>query len=183
MPYRIKHTEGDIKPFFSIYLFGFLELAFLLLRCFQPFPPCIYQVDRYTLLYWVYKQGLFSTFPCSLLGQSVGKLCCYPSSWRCLKVVSGRLQTICRNSDAVVWKKMWQSTCVGEASEREIEAVFICIGHGQAVQKLCKSSTKHKNCPIFSSLPWFLPKTVAICGSLIEANLCLLEKVLVSDMP
>lgn len=73
--------------------------------------------------------------------------------------------------------------CVGEASEGEIETVFVCIGHGQAVQKLCKSSTKHKNCPIFSSLPWFLPKTVAICGSLLEANFCLLEKFLVCDMP
>jgi len=112
MPYCIKHIEGDIKPSFSIYLFGFLELV-LLFSCFWPSPPCIYQVDCYALLYWVYKRGLFSTFPCTLLGQSVGKLCCYPSCWRCLKVVSRRLQTICRNSDAAVWKKMRQSTVCG----------------------------------------------------------------------
>lgn len=66
--------------------------------------------------------------------------------------------------------------CVGEAFEGEIEAVVavvIYIGYEQAVQKHCKSSTKCKNCRMFSSLPWFVLETVAISGGgFIGANFC-----------
>lgn len=50
-------------------------------------------------------------------------------------MVSGRLQTICRNFDVANWKKRRQSECAGEALEGGIEAVStymrVSIGYGQ----------------------------------------------------
>lgn len=86
------------------YKASILHLSFLafsdnvvLLSCFELSPAFLQKRDYCALLYRIWKHGLFSVFSCSILGQYVGNLCCYPSCSRCLKVVSGRLQMICRN--------------------------------------------------------------------------------------
>lgn len=65
---------------------AFLQ-AVVFCSCFEFSPAFLQDIDCCALLYRIYKHGLFSV------------LCCYPSCSRCLKVASGRLQTICKNFD------------------------------------------------------------------------------------